>query len=463
MGLLGEIFSAGDGAKRKLRGLLSDPLGELGLLGNRMAEDIQNQLEVYSKAYPLDPRLNPRLDTAQGREMVVDQNVARNKLAEMAANMGMAGTFIGPTARTWDALAAKRAQDLYAKKVDPRIIWKETGTFKGPDGMWRQEIDDSGAKLTGNKLPTEYIDGYGNLESWRLTDSLKHDKLMSAYPESANIRSSFSNSVPEEASYSPALDWISYNERYAKRPLFSEQQNATINEANDALNAFINSPRVRRMDAIADKTAFVDDARFEKVFNRFGGEGIEKKRSELSAALTKAKKNAISNPGGGNALDGKNTLSTTLHELQHAIQQREGWARGGSPDVAFRDPRMWGDGAEGSDIARKMLKDKLKEMSTPMPVEKYAKDAWQSDVVTPEILAAYKDYAKTIKSSARQFETEAQKTVAQEWYRRLAGEAEARATQSRMGMDAAKRREVFPLDSYDVPLNELIIRLGAKP
>lgn len=41
--------------------------------------------------------------------------------------------------------------------------------------------------------------------------------------------------------------------------------------------------------------------------------------------------------------------------------------------------------------------------------------------------------------------------------RNLAGEAEARATQARMNMDAAQRRNVFPADSYDVPLSSLLL------
>lgn len=43
-------------------------------------------------------------------------------------------------------------------------------------------------------------------------------------------------------------------------------------------------------------------------------------------------------------------------------------------------------------------------------------------------------------------------------YRLLAGEAEARATQARIPLDAAQRRALFPEDSYDVPINQLIIR-----
>ncbi len=43
-------------------------------------------------------------------------------------------------------------------------------------------------------------------------------------------------------------------------------------------------------------------------------------------------------------------------------------------------------------------------------------------------------------------------------YRRAAGEAEARAVQARMNMTAAERAKSFPLDSYDVPPDQLIVR-----
>ena len=47
---------------------------------------------------------------------------------------------------------------------------------------------------------------------------------------------------------------------------------------------------------------------------------------------------------------------------------------------------------------------------------------------------------------------------ANEQYRRLAGEAEARAVEARMNMTPAQRSQAFPLKSYDVPINELILR-----
>lgn len=46
----------------------------------------------------------------------------------------------------------------------------------------------------------------------------------------------------------------------------------------------------------------------------------------------------------------------------------------------------------------------------------------------------------------------------EEAYAKLAGEAESRATQARMPLNAEQRRATFPADSYDVPLNQLIFR-----
>jgi hypothetical protein len=43
-------------------------------------------------------------------------------------------------------------------------------------------------------------------------------------------------------------------------------------------------------------------------------------------------------------------------------------------------------------------------------------------------------------------------------YQRLAGEAEARAVQARMNYPTEELRKIFPLESYDVPIDQLIVR-----
>ena len=62
------------------------------------------------------------------------------KTAAMAAPL-VGGMMMGKKSATWDAMAAAKAKILADIGTDPRTIWKETGTWKGPDGKWRQEID----------------------------------------------------------------------------------------------------------------------------------------------------------------------------------------------------------------------------------------------------------------------------------------------------------------------------------
>ena len=91
-----------------------------------------------------------------------------------------------------------------------------------------------------------------------------------------------------------------------------------------------------------------------------------------------------------------NAFGLMIHELQHGAQFEEGFATGGSPDEFFAGSSLFGQRKHGEEFI----------------------DA----------------------------------------YRRLAGEAEARAVQKRMNYTPEQRRQIFPLDDYDVPLDELIVR-----
>ena len=95
--------------------------------------------------------------------------------------------------------------------------------------------------------------------------------------------------------------------------------------------------------------------------------------------------------------------STALHEIQHPIQAREGWAKGGSPN-----------------------------------------DFLNGGVINPQTGQQY-----TIEE-------------AYDAYRKLPGEAEARLTQRRMNLDASQRLEHYPYDmgeyGLDIPMDQLIVR-----
>lgn len=103
-------------------------------------------------------------------------------------------------------------------------------------------------------------------------------------------------------------------------------------------------------------------------------------------------------------------LNVVLHEVQHGVQNIEGFARGGTPTQAVGT-------------------------------------------------SAYKKLVEGLDTSPLK-ESEAGKRLldrlADHTYRKFAGEAEARAVQARQHLDPADARNLIPTESYDVGLDQLI-------
>jgi hypothetical protein len=271
----------------------------------------------------------------------------------------LGGIFVGKGAKTWDALAAQKAKIMADMGTDPRTIWKETGTWKGPDGKWRQEIDDSSSRLDERSLRYfEAAQANSPLRMDKLSGVLSHRKAYGAYPATQDI----------------GLD------------LTSKQKGG----------------------AYAAKTST-------------GPEAIDL----------------------GQTPDAKSTL---LHELQHAIQQREGFAEGGSPSTMI--------------LALEKIADQKRQQAQEMFRISSANDPLDPlRIVKP----GARKKGLELEKEARELDSKALAAYHSEQakfdlYQRLAGEAEARAVQQRMNLTPEQRRATFPEESYDFPLNELIIR-----
>jgi hypothetical protein len=126
-----------------------------------------------------------------------------------------------------------------------------------------------------------------------------------------------------------------------------------------------------------------------------------------------------------------------MHELQHAIQDKEGWARGGSPDSMLAESLP-------SHVLDYIAKNKV--LATKL-------DNAGNHTEAQALRKKLNDIAKA----------EATPELRHKAYRRLTGEAQARATQDRLPMDAQQRRDSYPLAGgklSDIPLNKLINRYG---
>jgi hypothetical protein len=289
--------------------------------------------------------------------------------------VGKRDIFIGENAKTWNNKEADRALAMEAYGVDPETIWRETGTFRGVDGKWRQEISDAEAKgIYTHIAPSEQ----------RLSEmAIEHPELLEAYPDIAKIQQFGLQGPKERGSYQ-----------------------ATTMETVDG-------PRLLGEMVMAE-------APTEDILAR-----------------------------------------TAIHEMQHAIQRREGFQRGANP-AEFKSkaiPAKLKDVAFSRSMREMAIANKMREMGYPIAEGKVLNLARPN---TMEKVKAYADNDEQLKSLVNEWEIANEKLKKYPdkatQYVRSAGEVEARAVQARQKMTPEERRATFPLKSYDTPIKDIIIR-----
>jgi hypothetical protein len=99
-----------------------------------------------------------------------------------------AGMFGGRLAKTADRMALANAERMVADGTPRDKIWNETGWFKGVDGKWRFEIDDSKSRVTDTVFDDIKSKGahYGSLGT-----AMEHPSLFAAYPSAENVGATF--------------------------------------------------------------------------------------------------------------------------------------------------------------------------------------------------------------------------------------------------------------------------------
>jgi hypothetical protein len=137
--------------------------------------------------------------------------------------------------------------------------------------------------------------------------------------------------------------------------------------------------------------------------------------------------------------DPQKVKSSILHEIQHAIQAREGFARGTSPETAknTRDTQIASEMALGikswmRDPASKNLSIDEIQRTTSDPTKK---DLWP---MARQLVSRPDRELKKLASK---------RVIGREGYRRVAGEIEARDVQARMAMTPEQRKATAPYSS----------------
>jgi hypothetical protein len=284
-----------------------------------------------------------------------------------------------------------------ARSVDE--IFKETGMFRGSDGRWRYEIDDS----------TAYIN-----KKW-----YSHDSVRDTFAE---------HGIALDHSFGPSGEIK--NPRLRKWKTEEKVDPSTLSPELKALFDSIESGKVvRKLPEVLNHPGLYEAYPNLKNFN------VVYDPKHKSAHASYHNNEIVLGP------HYKDDISTFVHETQHLIQSIEGFAGGGAPMKATKSYQL------KYQKAFEEMKPELERMLEKSEDPKYVwtvKDSKRLQELG-HIAERYQAYV-----------LEADKQ-AMEYYMRLAGEVEARNVEIRLLMDKASRKNVHPRDSQDYPIGQEII------
>lgn len=442
--------------KMRSAGLLNDNPGSTADNYGRVAGGLLAPL-TQARAPQIANALNQAPAALQRGAYAVGEkgaDMASNHLQRIGAQPSI---FAGTGAKTADRAALSQAEKLTAAGADPRKIWKDTGWMKGGDGKWRFEIDDSAAKARDYQLtPKEAYQQARQEAAWSGGDPARAASMndYAGMPVSA-LRAEFKRTGGEISAAAIAGDKPKAMQLLDDRRGLDALLTEMGNRQAGPMSAYLKHgelgqayPDVYKLHTRIDPTL---DAQ---------GQYLRGSAHQGEQMVLKEKPTWT------------DARSTALHEMQHAVQQREGFARGGSPEsfaaqfdaenarlpvVKAQVDQMKGAAFEQSRDAlasnsaivaeAKNFALKMGEFSSSQPIEAQISDYLLSK--NDGYKRAYKELSELQQSS---------RLALHDRYKRLAGEAEARAVQSRMKLNQQERRDLFPLDSYDVPINGLLYR-----
>jgi hypothetical protein len=299
-------------------------------------------------------------------------------------------SFIGPKSRNWDKVAAELAAKKLDEGADPAEVWREHLIGRMPDKTLFSEISD---KEMSHVIP---------LNKWvnRENGQFMAPNISTAWDEAAST--------------------LTPNAPVRIKRLFEHDQ-----LKNEYPYGFTKN---YENQSIMDMPVFMQEKN-SKSYGSLGDEDLTLNPSLLP----------------------KEARSTVLHELQHAIQNQEGWGKGGSPEefqLSDFAKSYWQNIYDKSN-------DQQSELLQSLLEKKKAGEIDNNDIRLQMESLANRNGRSIAETMLRRDKNPI------ESYKRLAGEAQARATQDRLDMDMVQRRENYPLAGgklSDIPLEDLIYK-----
>ena len=319
------------------------------LLDDLTADELNELIEVYNSEYggilSAEEAFEEICCDALGRMNIFEgtdlnsesygkaQDTVRKYAAEKTGSKGRAPpkkggvkySYAGKHARTADLEQLERAKQMQTQGADMESIRKATGWFKGRDGKWRFEIDDSKMEYDKTGDMQRAVSRQWAMEDLEaakadLRDTLTIDEMKDVrkynaarvYGDEAETRRLYEQNAKKYGEvftdYVEALDWASE---------FSVQTSDGM-QLGDFLRhdkLFEAYPRLRGVEL-----------RFEKLdAGTHGSYSASENTIRLDKSLRDAPENVL------------------IHEIQHAIQNAEGFTPGSSPEYWARREYESGD------------------------------------------------------------------------------------------------------------------------
>ncbi len=243
----------------------------------------------------------------------------------------------GERAMTANMEKLKQAKEMLAKDADMKTIYQKTGWHRGADGKWRFEIPDN---LDDINL-TELRDN----EETTLGKIYDNPALYQAYPWLKNLLVTVEDMEKNRRGYAYGEDKIVLNEKYVgyspynlqKEILSSLKSDAGVKETINAFQGIVQEEKLPGKQEIRTIAENLPDSFFadREEVNFFAEDGsfilpddeektysLEEKETLLAGHLKEALEGMRPN---------EKIKETLIHEIQHIIQNAEGFAGGGSP------------------------------------------------------------------------------------------------------------------------------------
>ena len=375
--------------------------------GEVVLGNVVGQIEVRGKTHPVYDNVTVQPKGTSGAGKVVT-GVATGILAAGASGESDA-SIVGQMSR----LGASRADlkgmavKMAAEGLSPEEIIQKTGWYQGPlDGKWRTEIPNTKTKMAFPEIPA----GKSFIET-SVGNVIDDDELLLQYDLDPKMKEA------------------------RERDLMYQFDEGAILDGEQTTGGSLSNIKVTLDNNVREGEGYYWQGGVDK-------DSLEYRPEEIVIS-------GLSSPSEQRA--------TLLHELQHAIQARENFARGGGPEqfkeMAQLDLQFIGNGKKGKRLAG------LEEAYLQ-------KDAMGYPAISLGEMNELQQL-RTEKAQVDRYRAEVEKVgnnAPMDMYRNLGGEVEARNVENRDAvLSETGYRDISPLETESVLPERQLLRTTPDP